>query len=227
MLRDIGFSASDGWLLLLVGCAGIYLAFLMYRSRLQGIHRLLLGVRVAALVLLIGLLMEPILALTLHTQRLPLVALLIDDSESMKIADGDIARFEVAKAVLNDPSLKNLRDRARVTPLSVFRCLNAFGRGRRTHLGGESDRSGGCIRRVARAYNGRRACRCGAHFRWRTKFGRTSRAGSGRSGRASHCSGNRRSSRAQRCVHSIGGYRSIGLCGQVARDASARTFFWI
>ena len=115
MLRDIGFSASDGWLLLLVGCAGIYLAFLMYRSRLQGIHRLLLGVRVAALVLLIGLLMEPILALTLHTQRLPLVVLLIDDSESMKIADGDTARFEVAKAVLNDPSLKNLRDRARVT----------------------------------------------------------------------------------------------------------------
>ena len=115
MLRDIGFSASDGWLLLIVGCAGIYLAFLMYRSRLKGIHRLLLGVRVAALVLLIGLLMEPILALTLHTQRLPLVALLIDDSESMKIADGDTARFEVVKAVLVDPSLKNLRDRARVT----------------------------------------------------------------------------------------------------------------
>ena len=115
MLRDIGFSASDGWLLLIVGCAGIYLAFLMYRSRLRGIHRLLLGVRVAALALLIGLLMEPILALTLHTQRLPLVALLIDDSESMKIADGDIARFEVVKAVLVDPSLKNLRDRTRVT----------------------------------------------------------------------------------------------------------------
>ncbi len=115
MLRDIGFSASDGWLLLFVGCAGIYLAFLMYRSRLKGIHRLLLGVRIAALALLIGLLMEPILALTLHTQRLPLVALLIDDSESMKIADGDTARFEIAKAVLADPSFKNLRDRARVT----------------------------------------------------------------------------------------------------------------
>ena len=115
MLRDIGFSISDGWLLLLVGCAGIYLAFLMYRSRLTGIHRLLLGVRVVALVLLIGLLMEPILALTLHTQRLPLVAVLIDDSESMKIADGDTARFEVAKAVLADPTLKNLRARARVT----------------------------------------------------------------------------------------------------------------
>ena len=115
MLRDIGFSTSDGWLLLTVGCAGIYLAFLMYRSRLKGTQRLLLGVRVAALVLLIGLLMEPILALTLHTQRLPLVALLIDDSESMKIADGDTARFEVVKAVLADHSLKNLRDRARVT----------------------------------------------------------------------------------------------------------------
>ena len=115
MPRDIGFSASDGWLLLLVGCAGIYLAFLMYRSRLTGIHRLLLGLRIAALILLIGLLMEPILALTLHTQRLPLVAVLIDDSESMKIADGDTARCEVAKAVLADPTLKNLRDRARVT----------------------------------------------------------------------------------------------------------------
>ena len=114
MLRDIGFSTSDGWLLLLVGCAGIYLAFLMYRSRLTGIHRLLLGLRIAALILLIGLLMEPILALTLHTQRLPLVAVLIDDSESMKIADGDTARYEVAEAVLADPSFKNLRDHARV-----------------------------------------------------------------------------------------------------------------
>ena len=116
MLRDIEFSTSDGWLLLLVGCAGIYLAFLVYQSRLKGIHRLLLGVRIIALVLLIGLLMEPILALALHTQRLPLVALLIDDSESMKIADSDTARFEVAKAVLADPALKNLRDRARVAP---------------------------------------------------------------------------------------------------------------
>lgn len=115
MLRDIGFSTSDGWLLLFVGCAGIYLAFLMYRSRLKGMHRLLLGVRVVALVLLIGLLMEPILALTLHTQRLPLVALLIDDSESMKIADGNTPRFEVAKAVLADHALENLRDHARVT----------------------------------------------------------------------------------------------------------------
>lgn len=146
MLRDIGFSISDGWLLLLVGCAGIYFAFLMYRSRLKGIHRLLLGVRVVALVLLIGLLMDPILALTLHTQRLPLVAVLIDDSESMKIADGDTARFEVAKAVLADPALRNLRDHARVmrfrfsdvlTPLQKEEELTWIGRA--TDLAGALD----------------------------------------------------------------------------------------
>ncbi len=112
MLRDVGFSVSDGWLLLLVGSAGIYLTFQVYRSRLKGIHAWLLGARVAALVLLIGLLMEPILTLTLHTQRLPLVALLIDDSESMQIVDGDTARFEVAKTVLDHPALKALRARA-------------------------------------------------------------------------------------------------------------------
>ena len=115
MLRDVGVSVSDGWLLACAGVAGMYLIFLMYRSRLQGINRYLLGIRAAALILLIGLLMQPILALTLHTQRLPLIALLIDDSESMQIADGTAARFEIASAVLDHPALQALGDRARVS----------------------------------------------------------------------------------------------------------------
>ena len=152
MLRDIGFSTSDGWLLLIVGCAGIYLAFLMYRSRLKGTQRLLLGVRVAALVLLIGLLMEPILALTLHTQRLPLVTLLIDDSESMKIADGDTARFEVVKAVLADPSLKNLR--ARVMQFRFSDVLTPLREGEELTWAGRATDLAGALDALREANNG-------------------------------------------------------------------------
>ncbi len=51
MVRDFGISVSDGWLLALLGVAGIYLAFLVYRSGLQRVSRWLLVVRVVALVL--------------------------------------------------------------------------------------------------------------------------------------------------------------------------------
>ena len=123
MLRDVGISVSDGWLLICACAAGLYLIFLMYRANFRGANRYLLLIRAAALLLLIGLLMEPILALTLHTQRLPLIALLIDDSESMQIADGDTARHEIARAVLSHPALKALGHRARV---SQFRFSDAL-----------------------------------------------------------------------------------------------------
>ena len=114
MVRDFGISVSDGWLLALLGVAGIYLAFLVYRSGLQRVSRWLLVVRVVALVLLIGLLMAPVLEVTLQTQRLPLVALLVDDSESMRLSDGDTVRSEVAQQVLNNSAFEALSERARV-----------------------------------------------------------------------------------------------------------------
>lgn len=146
MLRDVAISVSDGWLLACAAATGLYLIFLLYRPSMRGINRYLLVIRAAALLLLIGLLMQPILALTLHTQRLPLIALLIDDSESMQIADGDTARFEIAQGVLDHPALRSLDERARV---SQFRFSDALApmrdgeaptwRGRATDLAGALD----------------------------------------------------------------------------------------
>jgi len=66
------------------------------------------------LLLVIVLLMAPILAVRYQTTRKPLVALLVDDSESMQIRDGDVQRSEVAKKLLADDGFDALSDVARV-----------------------------------------------------------------------------------------------------------------
>ena len=145
MLRDIGLSVSDGWALACAGAVGMYLVFLMYRANFRGANRYLLVIRAAALLLLIGLLMQPILALTLHTQRRPLIALLIDDSESMQIADGDTARFEIANAVLDHPALKALGHRARVSQFRFSDALSPMRDGEAPTWGGRATDLAGAL----------------------------------------------------------------------------------
>jgi uncharacterized membrane protein len=96
-MSDIDLTLANGWVLSLLVPICIYLAFQVYRTR----HLAwLLGVRIAALLLVIVLLMAPILAVRFQTTRKPLVAVLVDRSESMKIADGNVVRRDVVKALL-------------------------------------------------------------------------------------------------------------------------------
>lgn len=146
MVRDFEIAVSDGWVLALLCAVGIYLAFLVYRSGLQRVSRWLLAVRVGALVLLIGLLMAPVLEVTLQTQRLPLVVLLIDDSESMRISDGDTVRSEVAQRVLDSSAFETLSARARVARFRFSDVLTEMGEseslswsGRATDVAGALD----------------------------------------------------------------------------------------
>lgn len=145
MLRDVAISVSDGWSLACAAAAGLYLIFLLYRTNARGINRYLSAIRAAALLLLIGLLMQPILALTLHTQRLPLIALLIDDSESMQLADGDTARFEIAQGVLDHPALRSLDERARVSQFRFSDALTPMRDGETPTWGGRATDLAGAL----------------------------------------------------------------------------------
>ena len=83
-LSDVDLSLSDGLLLSLLVPVCLYLAYGAYRSGLRAVWWLLV-LRGLALVLVLVLLMEPILAVMVRYQRKPLVAVLVDNSESMKV----------------------------------------------------------------------------------------------------------------------------------------------
>ncbi|MBT3602943.1 MAG: VWA domain-containing protein, partial [Candidatus Latescibacteria bacterium] len=110
-MRDFDLTLSNGWLLALLIPVCIYLVFQVYNSRNVV---WLLGVRIAAFLLVIVLLMAPILALKFQTTRKPLVAVLVDDSESMQIVDAGVTRQNVVRDLLNDSSFGNLAERVRV-----------------------------------------------------------------------------------------------------------------
>ena len=205
----------------------MYLIFLMYRSRLQGINRYLLGIRAAALILLIGLLMQPILALTLHTQRLPLIALLIDDSESMQIADGTAARFEIASAVLDHPALQALGDRARVSKFRFSDVLAPMREGEEPTWAGRATDLAGALDGVRAQTMGEGLAAVVLISDGGQNLGGRPRARSRGYRGAGDRHRDRRSGRAQRRGHCIGNYRPLGLCGQAPRRAGARVFLWI
>ena len=113
---DWNLSLSDGLVLGIVGAACIYLALQVYRPRSEratpGIW--LPALRVAALALMVLLLMEPILGLTVKRQRKPLVAILLDTSESMRGEDTGRARYELALDALTPEVLSRLVEDARI-----------------------------------------------------------------------------------------------------------------
>ncbi len=113
-MPDFFLSVSDGVILGFFALVLLFLAYLGYRSDLRGLGAYLLALRVAVLVLVVVLLMAPILALRIQTHRNPLVAVLVDTSESMRLIDGDHNRNKVALEVLNNPALQALSKRTRV-----------------------------------------------------------------------------------------------------------------
>ena len=127
---DWNLSLSDGLILGIVGAACIYLAVQVYRPRAEGGTSgiWLLALRAAALVLVVLLLMEPILGLTVKRQRKPLVAILLDTSESMRGEDSGRARSELALEALSPEVRNRLRRDARVVWYSFSDVLGSLTR---------------------------------------------------------------------------------------------------
>jgi uncharacterized membrane protein len=142
-MRDFDLTLLDGWFLGLLIPVCIYLAFQVYRTRSLV---WLLGLRIAALLLVIVLLMAPILAVRFQTTRKPVVAVLVDDSESMQMADGDVTRQSVVLKLLDDNAFGKLQETARVMRFRFAESLEAFGStdeltwaGQATNLAGAFD----------------------------------------------------------------------------------------
>jgi hypothetical protein len=72
------------------------------------------ALRVATVVLVVLLLMEPILGLSVRRKRKPLVAILVDASESMRAEDTGRARHDAALEVLASEAVDRLQEGARV-----------------------------------------------------------------------------------------------------------------
>jgi hypothetical protein len=115
-LSDLDLSLSDGLSLGLLAPVCVYLAWQVYRVRKHGLRlvRWLLVLRCIAFLLLLALMMEPVLALTMRRERKPLVAVLLDDSESMRIEDNGRKRSDLAVGLLKSGVFEELETRARV-----------------------------------------------------------------------------------------------------------------
>ena len=107
---DLVFTHGPALLLLLV--ANMWLVYRAFRG--SGGVRFLFWVRTGVVVVLLLVLGEPLLSLNYGATRKPLLAILVDDSESLKIASGDRTRLEVIREVLADPAWSRLANRARI-----------------------------------------------------------------------------------------------------------------
>ncbi|MDE2997763.1 MAG: hypothetical protein OXU79_01650 [Gemmatimonadota bacterium] len=115
-LSDLDLSLRDGLWLGLLAPVCLYLAWQVYRTPKQGFRlaRWLLVIRSTAFLLLLALMMEPVLALTMQRERKPLVAVLVDDSESMRIEDNGRKRGDLAIDLLKSDVFDALESRARL-----------------------------------------------------------------------------------------------------------------
>lgn len=112
---DLVFTHGPAVFLLSVGM--VYVVHRAFRGSER--PRYFYLIRAAVVVVLLLALGEPILSLNYGATRKPLLAILVDDSESLKIASGDRTRLEVVREVLADAAWARLEDRARVRWFSV------------------------------------------------------------------------------------------------------------
>ena len=115
-IADVDLSLTDGLLLLALAPVCAYLAYQLYKGRGDGAPRSLwlMALRGVAFLLLLALLAEPILALRVTGRRRPLVAVLADDSESMRTPDGGIPRSEIVGRLLDQVQAAGTRAGARL-----------------------------------------------------------------------------------------------------------------
>ena len=116
-------NASHGWIFVVLAAAAVAAVLWFYRtippSASRRLRVLLVVLRSAALVLLFAALVEPVLALSRTLVERPVVALLVDTSRSMAIADGTggARRSDEAHTLLNGVVLPRV---ARDSELSAF-----------------------------------------------------------------------------------------------------------
>jgi len=125
---DLDLSLTDGVALGLLVPLCIFLAYQVYRSGAPAwrFTRWLLAVRILAFALLLALLMEPILAVRVKTRRRPLVAVLVDNSESMRVVDGGRSRRDVVRDILSDGAFRDLAQDARIARYRFADVLQAI-----------------------------------------------------------------------------------------------------
>lgn len=126
---DLKFSAFVIYPLLLLALAILFTLFI-YRSTTPPVahwmRRVLAGLRTFVLAAALLLLFEPIMSLAWQRSEKPVVAVLIDQSASMKLADSLGARGEVARQALNLPWVAQLRERAEVAFFAFSDSLHAL-----------------------------------------------------------------------------------------------------
>jgi hypothetical protein len=188
--RIVFASPLPGWLLalavLLAAAAGW--TYLRASGRLAPRDRaVLVAMRASLLALLLLALLRPTLQVPVSVPQENYLGILIDDSRSMQIADGDAGpRGEQLRGVLDEQLLSALQDRFR---LRVFRFSGAVdridGAGDLTFAGGQT-RIGQALDQRPRRARGRAARRSGPRHRRRRPGGggaerRAARCGPARS----------------------------------------------
>ena len=112
----IGLNITDAPFLVLLLLVGFFLTFRAYRPSRPGLnlHFILFISRSLAITLSVFLLMAPKLTVNASGVRPPLIAVLVDDSESMRIRAGEHPRYQAVTDLLNSGVFERLADRARV-----------------------------------------------------------------------------------------------------------------
>lgn len=126
---DLKFSTFVLYPLLLLAVA-ILFTFFIYRSTTPPVahwlRRLMAGLRTFALAAALLLLFEPIMSLAWQRSEKPVVAVLIDQSASMKLADSLGVRGEIARQTLTMPWVEQLRTRADISYFAFSDSLRTF-----------------------------------------------------------------------------------------------------
>ena len=112
----VDLSVTDGWWSLLLLAAVTILAYRAYRPShtRKGPHAALFLLRLSVLLLMTGLFVTPRLRVSASGVRLPLLAILVDDSESMRILSGDQPRHAVVSNLLGEGLEDRVSGRARI-----------------------------------------------------------------------------------------------------------------
>ncbi|MEJ2636826.1 MAG: hypothetical protein P8184_16240, partial [Calditrichia bacterium] len=112
-----------GWILLI-------LAILYYRSTLpplSGFRRwLLIALRTAALLIVLFLLLQPVLQMVYEKQSLPTLAVLLDNSKSMKIREGSGERADSVKYILQNARFDRYSDSLNVRVFTFDNQLHRY-----------------------------------------------------------------------------------------------------
>jgi hypothetical protein len=114
---QLRFTTTTAVIVLCVAAAAC-ISFLFYRYTLPAVSRgrrvLLALIRTGALSLLLLLLFEPLLTVISSSSQFPLLAVLVDNTQSMRIVDATGDRAATLRAALRSPSLERLASHADV-----------------------------------------------------------------------------------------------------------------